>query len=362
MALEAVVYPQDPFGYSRDQYYALAGGLPELADDKTFLDAFNDDPTANNACCWDYYSSSSANTSAMHGVSISSGQWPALDPNSSSPETTCAAAAAAAAEAGGSGQPSPSAAAAGGGGGGGGGGRRKRRRCRSSKNKEEIENQRMTHIAVERNRRKQMNEYLAVLRSLMPPSYSQRGDQASIIGGAINFVKELEQLLQSMQTHKSKPKPLQDLAAAANNNNDNNNNNDVASPFAEFFSFPQYSTRLASAPCGGPTEPATALEDRSGGPHPQWVVADIEVTMVESHANMKIFSKKRPRQLLQLVAGLQGLRLTVLHLNVTTVDDSVLYSVSVKVEEGCHLNTVDEIAAAVHELLRRIEEGAGAFT
>lgn len=53
-------------------------------------------------------------------------------------------------------------------------GRRKRRRVKNVKNKEEIENQRMTHIAVERNRRKQMNEYLSVLRSLMPPSYSQR--------------------------------------------------------------------------------------------------------------------------------------------------------------------------------------------
>jgi hypothetical protein len=27
---------------------------------------------------------------------------------------------------------------------------------------------------VERNRRRQMNEYLAVLRSVMPPSYAQR--------------------------------------------------------------------------------------------------------------------------------------------------------------------------------------------
>lgn len=53
-------------------------------------------------------------------------------------------------------------------------GRRKRRRAKSCKNKEEVENQRMTHIAVERNRRKQMNEYLAMLRSLMPPSYVQR--------------------------------------------------------------------------------------------------------------------------------------------------------------------------------------------
>jgi hypothetical protein len=53
-------------------------------------------------------------------------------------------------------------------------GRRKRRRTRTAKNSEEVESQRMTHIAVERNRRKMMNEYLASLRSLMPPSYAQR--------------------------------------------------------------------------------------------------------------------------------------------------------------------------------------------
>jgi hypothetical protein len=53
-------------------------------------------------------------------------------------------------------------------------GRRKRRRTMVVKNMEEIETQRMTHIAVERNRRRQMNEYLAVLRSLMPPSYAHR--------------------------------------------------------------------------------------------------------------------------------------------------------------------------------------------
>lgn len=52
--------------------------------------------------------------------------------------------------------------------------RPKRRRAKSKKNEEEIENQRMTHIAVERNRRKQMNEYLSALRSIMPDSYVQR--------------------------------------------------------------------------------------------------------------------------------------------------------------------------------------------
>lgn len=48
---------------------------------------------------------------------------------------------------------------------------RRRRRSKIKRNQEEIENQRMTHIAVERNRRKQMNEYLSMLRGLMPDNY-----------------------------------------------------------------------------------------------------------------------------------------------------------------------------------------------
>lgn len=54
------------------------------------------------------------------------------------------------------------------------GSKNKRKRGRSVKTSEEVESQRMTHIAVERNRRKQMNEHLRVLRSLMPGSYVQR--------------------------------------------------------------------------------------------------------------------------------------------------------------------------------------------
>lgn len=52
--------------------------------------------------------------------------------------------------------------------------KKRKRKPKVCKNKEEAETQRMTHIAVERNRRKQMNEHLSVLRSLMPESYVQR--------------------------------------------------------------------------------------------------------------------------------------------------------------------------------------------
>jgi len=132
-----------------------------------------------------------------------------------------------------------------------------------------------------------------------------QGDQASIIGGAINFVKELEQRLQFLGAQKEKEgKP------------------DV--PFSEFFSFPQYSTS-ASGGCDN----SAAMSEQKG--EVQSGIADIEVTMVESHANLKIRSKKRPKQLLKIVSSLHGMRLTILHLNVTTTKEIVLYSLSVKV-------------------------------
>lgn len=59
--------------------------------------------------------------------------------------------------------------------------KRKRKRTRAPKNKDEVENQRMTHIAVERNRRRQMNEHLNSLRSLMPPSFLHRVKQKLIL-------------------------------------------------------------------------------------------------------------------------------------------------------------------------------------
>ncbi|KAF8747787.1 hypothetical protein HU200_013197 [Digitaria exilis] len=244
-------------------------------------------------------------------------------------------------------------------------GRRKRRRTRSVKNREEVESQRMTHIAVERNRRKQMNEYLAVLRSLMPPSYVQRGDQASIIGGAINYVKELEQLLQSLEARRHTRRrrhlsPGDDDAAAA-------------APFAGFFTFPQYSMSARSSPAAANTPPADddggqgpknagdedddGAADSSGRSRPS-SVAEIEVTMVESHANLKLLSRRHPRQLLRLVAGLHGHRLTVLHLNATSDDagDTALYSLSLKVEDDCALSSVDDIAAAVHRIVEGVDQ------
>ncbi|KAL4570480.1 hypothetical protein LXL04_026135 [Taraxacum kok-saghyz] len=226
----------------------------------------------------------------------------------------------------------------------GGGKKKRRRRPRVSKNKEEAENQRMTHIAVERNRRKQMNEHLAVLRSLMPESYVQRGDQASIVGGAIEFVKELEHLLQSLEAQKFiLSQQQQQQEDEGGHNSKFTESSSPTPPFSQFFAYPQYT-------CSQIPNKYTSKSKAA--------IADIEVTLIETHANIRILSQKRVTQLSKMVACFQTLHLSVLHLNVTTLDPLVLYSISVKVEEGCRLNSADEIAGAVHQMLRIIEEEA----
>ncbi|KAL0908613.1 hypothetical protein M5K25_023116 [Dendrobium thyrsiflorum] len=227
-------------------------------------------------------------------------------------------------------------------------GQRKRRRRKRVKNKEEVENQRMTHIAVERNRRKQMNEYLAVLRSLMPSSYVQKADQASIIGGAINFVKELEHLVQSLQVHKQ-------LKQQQEENRDQNLS--TANLLANFFRFPQFSSTTTAA--SAEAIASTTIKSSELAMAKPSALADIEVTMVESHANLKLLLKQRPKQLLKLVIGLQNLRLTATHLNVTTVKPMVLYFFGLKVEEDSGLTSVDDIASSVHRMLEKIIKETG---
>ncbi|KFK41642.1 hypothetical protein AALP_AA2G154300 [Arabis alpina] len=315
MALEAVVYPQDPFSYISSKDFPFHDIYFQEEEDQDPQDTKNNiklgQEQEQGFACINYIGNKSGE-SDDYNYNDDDLQWPRDNlPYGSAVDTEK--------------QPPPSDV--------GVVERRKRRRTRSSKNKEEIENQRMTHIAVERNRRKQMNEYLSVLRSIMPPSYAQRGDQASIVGGAINYLKELEHHLQSMEPSPVKTTTVED----GSDQSKTIATTTSSAPFSDFFAFPQYSSRPSSAAAAEGT-------------------AEIEVTMVESHASLRILVKRRPRQLLKLVASIQSLRLTLLHLNVTTRDNFVLYSISVKVEEGSQLNTVEDIAAAVNQILRRIEE------
>lgn len=131
-------------------------------------------------------------------------------------------------------------------------------------------------------------------------------------------MKELEQKLQTLEAQKrstDQPKA-------------NNVSNKASPTFADFFTFPQY-TMLGSMSTER-SSGALGNDEQMVEPRPA-AYGDIEVTMVESHANLKILVKKLPKQLLKIVACLQCMWLTILHINVSTVDEMVFYTISLKV-------------------------------
>lgn len=114
------------------------------------------------------------------------------------------------------------------------------------------------------------------------------------MGGAINFVKDLEQQLLSLQAKK------QSRTTAVS-----------AATLEGFFISPQYT---GYSRCSG-----------EGG-------VDVEATVVQGHVNLKVAGRREVRQLLRLIASLQQLKMSVLHLMVTTMDSRlVLYCFNLKV-------------------------------
>ncbi|XVE84762.1 hypothetical protein DITRI_Ditri17bG0038800 [Diplodiscus trichospermus] len=217
----------------------------------------------------------------------------------------------------------------------------KRKRPRTIKTSEEVESQRMTHIAVERNRRKQMNEHLRVLRSLMPGSYVQRGDQASIIGGAIEFVRELEQLLQCLESQKRRrlygeaPRQMGDASSMAVQQQQQQQQQ----PFFPPISLPNDQIKLVDYDTGLREETA---ENKS-------FLADVEVKLLGFDAMIKILSRRRPGQLVKAIAALEDLQLNILHTNITTIEQTVLYSFNVKVASESRFSAED-IASSVQQI------------
>ncbi|KAF6145629.1 hypothetical protein GIB67_018735 [Kingdonia uniflora] len=224
----------------------------------------------------------------------------------------------------------------------------RRKRPRSMKTSEEVESQRMTHIAVERNRRKQMNEHLRVLRSLMPGSYVQRGDQASIIGGAIEFVRELEQLLQCLESQKRRKLygGSSDIVSRPLSESPSQAISQPQPPVFPPFLLPNDQIKLVDLETDLREETA---ENKS-------CLADVEVRLLGFDAMIKILSRRRPGQLLKTIAALEDLQLNILHTNITTIDQTVLYSFNVKMASDSRF-TAEDIVSSVQQIYSFIHAG-----
>lgn len=250
----------------------------------------------------------------------------------------------------------------------------RRKRPRTVKTSEEVESQRMTHIAVERNRRRQMNEYLRILRSLMPGSYVQRGDQASIIGGAIEFIRELEQLIQCLESQKRRrlyggsgdaPRPpVVDAAAGSGGALITSSTQPLAlQPPHLFPPTPSHPFPVAGADAKITLDLEAAggavVDDAGGGLREEVAenkscLADIEVRALGADAMIKILSRRRPGQLIKTIAALEDMQMSILHTNITTIEQTVLYSFNVKIV-GEARYSAEDIAGAVHQILSFID-------
>jgi hypothetical protein len=156
-------------------------------------------------------------------------------------------------------------------------------------------------------------------------------------------VRELEQLLQSLEVQRSLKE----------------HNPNLSNPFTGFFRFPQYSATSACHCHGGAGKHTNKEEMPDRSPQSPSVAADIEASMVEGHASVKVQAPRRPRQLLRLADGLQQLGLTTLHLNVSTAGTTVMYSFSLKVRDVRFiLYTVPNHSTSCQVLYCALKEGS----
>ncbi|KAL0452435.1 UNVERIFIED_CONTAM: Transcription factor SPEECHLESS [Sesamum latifolium] len=229
---------------------------------------------------------------------------------------------------------------------------------------------RVSHITVERNRRKQMNEHLSVLRSLMPCFYVKRGDQASIIGGVVDYIHELQQVLQSLEAKKqrkaynevlsprpvSSPRPLplsprlgQPISPSTPQ---------PSSPYKPWMhqqqQLPGYLNSPASLP--SPVEPSPCNSSTSSindavnelVANSKSAVAEVEVNFSGPNLLLKTVSHRIPGQAVKIISALEELALEILHVNISTVDETMLNSFTIKIGIECQLSA-EELAQQIQQ-------------
>jgi len=189
----------------------------------------------------------------------------------------------------------------------------------------------MSHIAVERNRRRQMNEHLKVLRSLTPGLYIKRGDQASIIGGAIEFIKELQQVLESLEARKKR----RSSGGGGHSFMSTSSPSPTPSPRSHLLSSGSGSgsSAAASSTMATPSPPvagSTTMMIKELAACCNSAVADVEAKISGSNVLLRTLSRRIPGQAVRMIAVLEGLHLEVLHLNISTMEDTVLHSFVLK--------------------------------
>ncbi|XP_028790723.1 transcription factor SPEECHLESS [Neltuma alba] len=231
--------------------------------------------------------------------------------------------------------------------------------------------QRTSHITVERNRRKQMNEHLSVLRSLMPNFYVKRGDQASIIGGVVDYINELQQVLQSLEAKKqrkvysdvlsprlvSSPRPLalsprKPPMSPRLSLPISPRTPQPGSPYKPRLQQGYLSPTISNSLEPSPTSSAasSSINDNINElvANSKSAMADVEVKFSGPHVLLKTVSPRIPGQALKIISALEDLSLEILHVSISTADETMLNSFTIKIGIECQLSA-EELALQIQQ-------------
>ncbi|KAL1550697.1 transcription factor SPEECHLESS-like [Salvia divinorum] len=223
---------------------------------------------------------------------------------------------------------------------------------------EEGQGQNKSHITVERNRRKQMNDHLSVLRSLMPCFYVKRGDQASIIGGVVDYINELQQVLQSLEAKKQRKAAYNEVLSPRI----------VSSPRPSPLSprLPPLSPRTPQPsspykawmhPLPSPVDPSPCNSSTSSSINDavnelvatsKSPIAQVEVKFSGPNLLLKTVSHRLPGQVLKIISAIEELALEILHASISTVDETMLNSFTIKIGIQCQLSA-EELAEQIQQ-------------
>ncbi|KAM0039061.1 putative transcription factor bHLH family [Helianthus debilis subsp. tardiflorus] len=205
----------------------------------------------------------------------------------------------------------------------------------------------VSHITVERNRRKQMNEHLSVLRSLMPCFYVKRGDQASIIGGVVDYITELQQILRTLEAKKQRKVYSESILSPRIISSPRKpplsprlslpispRTPQPASPYRPML-HPLVAPSFDTSPSGSFTNSDHSKELVANS---RSAIAEVEVKFVGGDLLVKTCSNRIPGQATKVVEVLENLSLEVLQVNISVVDEAMVNSFTIKIGVECKLS------------------------
>ncbi|CAA2997559.1 transcription factor SPEECHLESS-like [Olea europaea subsp. europaea] len=209
--------------------------------------------------------------------------------------------------------------------------------------------QRISHLTVERNRRKQMNEHLIVLRSLTPSFYVKRADQASIIGGVADYITELQQVLKSLEAKKQRKAYTEVLSPRLVSSPRPSPLSPRKPPLSPILNLPlsprtpqpysPYKTWLHSPTNSSNSSINDSVNELVANSKSE--IADVEVKFSCPNVLLKTVSPKIQGQTAKIISALEELSLEILHVNVSTVGDRMRNSFTIKIGIECQLSAED---------------------